>query len=126
MKNIVHTRESDVILALPVPSGTLAGAPVLLGTGGLHGISETDRYVASAYTGFTAAPQGLKDGQAAVRLTGVATTATLTVDGAGAQFAPVYLTSGNVVTLTASSNTKIGYLLVATSGAGPAEVALCR
>lgn len=126
-KNITHTRDSEVILALPVAANTVAGTPVLLGTSGFYGIAETDRYVASAYNGFLAAPQGLKDGQAAVRLVGVGTVATLTVDAAGAQFAPVYITNATgAISLTATAGTKIGYLIDATSGAGLARVALSR
>ena len=127
MKNDLNNRFSEIILALAVPAGTVAGTPVLLGTAGLAGIAETDRFVAGTYTGFIAAPQGLKDGQASVRLIGVISSATLTVDAAGAQYAPVYITnSTGAVSLTATAGTKIGYLLSASAGAGLAPVALSR
>ena len=127
MKNDLNNRFAEIILPLAVPVGTLSGGVVVLGTAGLTGISETDRFLASAYTGFIAAPQGLKDGQASVRLIGVNSSATLTVDAAGAQYAPVYAKNAdNTVTLVATAATRIGYLLAATTAAGPAPVALCR
>jgi predicted RecA/RadA family phage recombinase len=117
MKNQAHTRSAEVVLPLAVPTGTKSGMPVLIGTAGLFGVAETDQYVASAYTGLLAAPQGLKDGQASVVLTGVHLVVYLPVDAAGVVGAPVYLTSAGAVTLTAGSNQKIGYLIDAAAAA---------
>lgn len=131
MKNQAHSRDAEIILPLPVPVGTVAGQIVLIGTAGLYGVTETAQFVASAYTGLLAAPQGLKDGQASVRLTDVHTVMYLAVDAAGVVGAPVYVTSANVVTLTAAGNTKIGFLIDAAAAAtvngaqGP-RVALVR
>lgn len=131
MKNLAHTRDSEVILPFIVPTTTVAGQMVLIGTSGLFGVAETACFVASTYTGILAAPQGLKDGQASVRLTDVHTVMYLAVDAAGVVGAPVYLTATNVVTLTAGTNVKIGYLVDAAAAAtvggaqGP-RVALLR
>ena len=131
MKNLAHDRFAEVILPLAVPVGTKSGMPVLIGTAGLFGVAETDQFVAAAYTGILAAPQGLKDGQASVRLIDIHTVIYAPVDAAGVIGAPVYLTAAGAVTLTAATNVKIGYLIDAAPGAtalgaqGP-RVALTR
>lgn len=123
MRNMVNTRSAEVIVPLAVPAGTKSGQPVLIGTAGFFGVAETDQFVASAYTGLFAAPQGLKDGQASVLLVDTHLVVTLPVDAAGVLGAPVYLTAANVVTLTATGNTKIGFLLDAPAAATVAPAA---
>jgi predicted RecA/RadA family phage recombinase len=84
---------------LPVPDGTVSGAAVVVGS--LIGVCLT-----------TEGTGGNADNFATVALDGafklaIATTTTGTVG------APVYITSGNAVTMTPTSNTLLGYLLEA-------------
>ena len=124
MKNNVHDRFAEVDVALTVPTGTVAGNVVAIGTKGLFAVAETDQFVAATYTGFLAAPQGLKDGQATVRLIGVHTVQRYNIDAAGIPGDPVYITAANILTQTQGSNTRVGFLLDTLSAAGPGRVAM--
>lgn len=95
-------RDADK-LSLPVPDGTLSGAPVRVGafTTGLNGVTETSEGGA-----------GNAEGYATVWLSGghevpVGTTTALAVG------APVYITSGNALTPTATGNQLFGHALTA-------------
>lgn len=88
-------------LSLPVPTDTVSGAPVKVGS--LMGVTETAE-----------GEGGNADGSASVRLKGVFN---LSVTGAVSNVGdPVYITSGNALNTTASGNTLYGYAL-ATKGA---------
>lgn len=85
-------------LALPVPDGTVSGAPVLVGA--LPGVTQTGRAA---------------DGTATVWTSGA-----FRLDVAGAVTtvgSPVYITSAGALTTTATGNTVFGHAL-ATKGAG--------
>lgn len=93
-------------LSLPVPADTESGDPVLIGDA-LPGVCLTDR---SEWT----------EGAATVQCDG---SFNLEVTGAGDPGDIVYITSGGALTMTASGNTRFGYLLETKgSGAGVAEV----
>lgn len=104
-------RDADKI-ALPVPTDTPAGAPVLVG----------------AFVGVTATAEGEGGnvaGEASVWRTGGYE---LTVTGAAASVGlPVYITSGLALTMTATGNTLFGYSLSTKgSGSGLLLVALAK
>jgi predicted RecA/RadA family phage recombinase len=95
-------RDAD-LLSLPVPDGTLSGAPVRVGAAatGLNGVTQTKE-----------GEGGNADNYASVMLKGahklpVSTTTTLAV------MDPVYITSGNVLTPSASGNQLFGHALTA-------------
>ena len=103
----------------------LTGDVVILGADGLKGLALTDRATAATIDNGLAAP-GLADGQATVRMTGVATVANLNVAAAVNQFAAVYrVPADGTYTGTATGNTKIGYAMATTAAAGIVPVALC-
>lgn len=93
-------------LSLPVPSGTLANDPVVVGAA-LVGVAMTDRD---------------DDGESTVRMKGaftldVAATAAMAVGDI------VYITAATgVLSNTAAGNVRFGYLLQAIAGAGTASV----
>lgn len=91
--NEVHPYADDI--SLPVPDGTLAGAPVLVGS--IVGVTQTKEG-----TG------GNPDNYATVRTRG---SHRITVTGAIASIGlPVYITAGNAVNTT-NTNTLFGYAL---------------
>lgn len=99
-------------LSLPVPADTASGAPVIVGS--LIGVTQTAE-----------GEGGNPDGYATVWRKGAHD---LSVTGAIASVGlPVYITSGNALTATASGNTLFGYALETKgSGAGVITVALAR
>ena len=99
-------------LSLPVPAGTVSGGPVKVGD--LIGVAQTDR-----------GDGGNDAGNATVWLYG---SYRIPVEGALASVGtPVYITSTNTLTATASGNTLFGHALEA-KGAGttPAIVRVRR
>lgn len=105
-----------VTVPLTVPSGTVSGDLVPLGTDGLYGWATTDRVTADQAAKGTG-PQGLTEGQAGVFLPGIVAsirTAANAMTGI-ADFAKVYQTSAKALTATASGNTFVGYRLNATT-----------
>ncbi len=100
-------------LSLPVPDGTKAGAPVLVGA--IVGVTETAEGAG-----------GNPDNYATVWTKGahklpVGSGGTLAIG------APVYITSGNALSPTASGNTLFGYALEAKpSGAATITVKIAR
>jgi len=104
-------------LSLPVPVGTLSGAPVRVG--GLNGVAQTDEptaYIAAQATpAYNEAPSSNMAGYASIALKGafripVATTTTLAVGD------PVYIvTASNTLTTTSNTgaNPVFGYALSA-------------
>lgn len=81
-------------ITLPVPTGTLSGAPVKAGP----------------FVGVCATKEGEGGniaGRATVWRTGEFDLAT--TDAVAAELTPIYITSGNVLTTTATSNTLFGY-----------------
>lgn len=93
-------RDADM-LSLPVPADTLSGAPVRVGAAatGLNGVTQTAEGAG-----------GNADGYASVMLKGthklaVGTTTALAV------MDPVYITSGNALTPSASGNQLFGHAL---------------
>ena len=102
--------KADVV-SLPVPDGTVAGAPVLVGA--LPGTART-----AEGTG------GNADNYASVDLVGAYE---FTVTGALTPGAAVYITSGGALNVTSSGNTLWGYSLTTKgSGAGLATVRPAR
>lgn len=88
------------IRSLPVPDGTVSGAPVLVGS--LIGVCLTAE-----------GEGGNADGYATVAMAGAFDLAVATAT-TGAVGTPVYITpTGNSVTMTATSNILFGYLLEA-------------
>lgn len=117
-------------LSLPVPAGTLSGAPVRVG--GLNGVAQTneggvDRAAREAdrpYVG-PASPSSNEEGYASIALIGgwrlPITTAVATVG------APIYITSGNTLTTTATDNNLFGHALsTKASGAGTVIVRIAN
>lgn len=93
--NEVHPYADD--LSLPVPDGTAAGSPVIVGAT-IVGVTQTKEG-----TG------GNPDNYATVRTRG---SHKLSVTGAVTAIGdPVYITSGNALNRTASGNTLFGYAL---------------
>jgi predicted RecA/RadA family phage recombinase len=89
-------------LSLPVPADTASGAPVLVGS--LVGVTQTKE-----------GGGGNDDGYATVWTKGAFD---LSVTGAVASVGlPIYITSANALTTTATANTLFGYAL-ATKGTG--------
>lgn len=100
MKNeVFYPVDPSAKVSLPVPDGTLSGSPVVVGS--LVGVTATKE-----------GEGGNADNYASVWLGGVyrlpVSTATALTVGA-----PVYITSGNVLTPSSSSNTLFGYALEA-------------
>lgn len=95
-------RDADK-LSLPVPDGTLSGAPVRVGAfaTGLNGVTQTRE-----------GEGGNADNYATVWLKG-AFRLTVTTATALAVGDPVYITSGNVLTPAASGNQLFGHALTA-------------
>lgn len=100
MKNEVFYPNSPADkLSLPVPTDTASGAPVLVGS--LVGVTATAEGEGGNPAGYASVwTEGVYD-------LAVGTTTTLTVG------APVYITSGNALTPTATGNTLFGYALEA-------------
>jgi predicted RecA/RadA family phage recombinase len=100
MRNaIFYPNDPSDKLSLPVPADTASGAPVLVGS--IIGVTATAE-----------GEGGNVDGNASVWCEGVydlavGTTTAVAVGG------PVYITSGNALTPTASGNTLFGYALEA-------------
>ena len=123
-KNIDQQKDANIQRAVPVPAGTKSGDVVLLGTDGLKALALTDRATTALIVSGASAP-GLADGQATVRLAGIATVVLLTVANAVAQFAPVYkVAADGTYSATAAGGTRIGYALLPLTAAGIAPVAL--
>lgn len=117
-------------LSLPVPTGTKSGAPLRLGI--LNAVAQTDEggqvntdYV---FAGIAQPTGGIGNaaGFASVKTTGAWI---LTVTGAtvAASFTPVYITSANVLTTTATGNFLFGVALRTKSApAGPVLVRILQ
>lgn len=101
-------REGDA-LSLPVPSATVSGSPVLVGS--LVGVAQTDCASATAFGG------GNPVGSATVWCEGVFK---LNVVGATTIGLPVYVIAANpnTLTVTASGNTLFGYALAVQAATG--------
>lgn len=113
-------------LSLPVPSGLKKGDAVRVG--GLNGVLTTDRKPSSETTTDTAGPAfagGNKPGYASVKLIGAHE---FTVDFAISNIGdPVYITSGNALTATASGNSLYGHALTTKSApSGPLTVRIAN
>lgn len=93
------TNDPSDKVSLPVPADTPSGAPVLVGS--LVGVTATAEGKGGNPEGYASVWLG-----GAYRLA-VATTTAVAVG------APVYITSGNSVTATATGNTLFGYALQA-------------
>lgn len=93
-------RDADA-LSLPVPADTKSGAPVKVGS--IVGVTQTAEGTGGNADGFaTVWTKGAHD---------------LSVTGAIASIGmPVYITSGNALTATATDNTLFGYALQTKSG----------
>ncbi|QAY69994.1 DUF2190 family protein [Xylanimonas protaetiae] len=96
-KNITF-RDVDS-LTLPVPSGTLSGAPVAVG--GIAGVALTSRDTA---------------GNATVLISPSHVAEVTTADAVASVGLAIYVTSAGVVTTTATSNTLLGYALATKGG----------
>lgn len=96
-------------LSLPVAAGTESGKPVRIG--GLNGVAQTDRGAAvDPAAPYVQNVSGNIEGYASVALKGafllpVSTTTTLAIG------APVYITSGGVLTPVATGNEVFGHAL---------------
>ena len=107
-------------ISAPVPTGTLSGAPVLI-FGRIPGVAATKE-----------GEGGNIAGRATVWTKGVFDVAT--TDAVAAEGTKLYITSGNVVTTTATSNTLFGETLAdadgngatKSSGAGTVHVRLAK
>lgn len=110
-KNTAMTRNSQVVVAITVASGTKSGDVLAIGAGGLMGYALTDRYVASTDDGTKAMPQGLADGQASVELQGVSRVINEPVTGSPTAGAAVYRTAAGAYTATATGNTFVGWFV---------------
>lgn len=109
-------------LSLPVATGTLAGAAVLVGA--LPGTTRTKEGSLEGGTATLRSSAGQLAGFATVDLVGCYVQ---TVTGAVAVGAPVYITAGGVLTATLTGNTLWGYALTPTgAGPGPATVRPAR
>lgn len=99
-------------LSLPVATGTLAGAPVLVGA--LAGTTRTKEGSLEGGTSTVKSTSGNLAGFATVDLVGCYE---FTVTGALSPGTAVYITSGGALTATSTSNTLWGYS-VTTKGSG--------
>lgn len=121
MKNLIMTRNAQVVLPLAVASGVTAGDVVLIGDQGLLGLALTDRFLTADYGTEVIAtpPQGLANGEASVELLGVSAVVALTVAGTQTLGDAVYRASADgTYTHTATDNNFIGWDLgVAPDGA---------
>lgn len=101
-KNLVFAGSSPAI-SLPVPSGTKSGDPVKVG--GIIGVCEGDRreLVSGVQYGTVGSPDGYApvapDGTYSLKVPEV-------VSAAGT---PIYITSANALTTTATNNTLFGH-----------------
>ena len=104
MAKNTHQEDGDY-LSLPVPSGTVSGGPVRVGTiaNGLNGVAETARGAGGNAAGY-----------ASVQLQGVHEF-TVTLAGAIAEGGPVYITSANALNDTAASNALFGHAVKASA-----------
>lgn len=98
MKNeIFYPNDPADKLSLPVPNGTASGAPVKIGS--LVGVTATAEGQGGNPEGFasvwTEGVYALPFGTGAIASVGL----------------PIYITSGNALTLTATDNTLFGYAL---------------
>jgi hypothetical protein len=132
MKNLRHTRRSNIVLALAVPAGTVAGDVISIGPAeGLTALALTDEATSTTIDEGKAAP-GLEAGEASVELPGIGTAVDLTINavGAAALGAKIYLTAGGEYTIEAVTstvnNTRIGYALEAIAASGTGLVGLVR
>lgn len=120
-------------LSLPVPTGTLSGAPVRIG--GLNGVAQSNegsvdlaKRVAAhgSYVG-PASPSSNEAGYASVALKGAWRFPFAAGVGAVAIGDPIYITTGNVLNATASGNSLFGYAISAkASGAGTVIVRIAN
>jgi len=114
-------------LSLPVPSGLLVGDPVRVG--GLNGVLVTARTPDTQTTSDTQGPitpGGNPAGYASVKLKGARQFdgITFAINNIGD---PVYITSGNALTATASGNSLYGHALSTKSAtAGPLTVRIAN
>lgn len=114
-------------LSLPVPSGLKSGDPVRVG--GLNGVLVTDRTPDTQTVTDTAGPitpGGNPAGYASVKLKGVREfdAVTFAISNIGD---PVYITSANALTATASGNQKYGDALSTKAAAsGPLTVRIAN
>jgi predicted RecA/RadA family phage recombinase len=125
-------RDADY-LSLPVPTGTLSGAPVRIG--GLNGVAQTnegsvDKARRVSYNPGYVGPDsasGNEDGYASVALKGAWRFPFAAGVGAVAIGDPIYITSANVLNATASGNNLYGYAISAkASGAGTVIVRIAN
>lgn len=117
-KNENRTRDAQIVIAAPVPVGTVSGDIVIF-TGGLTGWATTDR-ITQAYLDDLSnnPPQGLADGEASVELIDIHLSVTLTVAGTATFGAKVYDDGAGGFDLTSTANAQIGYALEASPSAG--------
>lgn len=127
-KNCVFPGDSPA-LSLPVPAGTRSGTAVIVG--GIVGVAETDR--TELVSGVQYGAPGNPDGYASVAPDG--TYSLPTTDAVAAAGTAIYITSGGVLTTTASGNTLFGHTVpvinrgvasgaTKSSGAGNVNVAI--
>lgn len=114
-------------LSLPVPDGLVSGDPVRVG--GLNGVLVTDRTPATQTLTDTAGPVtpgGNPAGYASVKLAGIRVfdAVAFAISNVGD---PVYITSANALTATASGNSLYGHALSTKSAtAGPLTVRIAN
>lgn len=115
-------------LSLPVPTGTLAGSPLRIG--GLNVVTQTAEasvIVPPMFPNYNgpATPSSNEAGYASCALIGGFNFPLASGTGAVAVGDPIYITSGNVLTTTASGNQVYGHALsTKASGAGNVIVRL--
>lgn len=97
--------EDGDYLSLPVPSGTVSGGPVRVGSiaAGVNGVAQTDR-----------GEGGNAAGNASVMLKGVHDL-TVVLASSIAVGGPVYITSANVLNDTSASNALFGHAMEASA-----------
>lgn len=102
-------------ISLPVPAGTKSGDPVRVGL--INAVAQTDAATAEGTPGYLAGQN--KTGWASVKLDGAHL---LPVTGAVATHGlPIYITSANALTATATGNALFGVALE-TKGAGAGSI----
>ena len=125
-RNLNRTQSANIRVPMPVPSGTVSGQVVAIGSDGLVGYAITDRVTQAQLDSKTQTlPQGLRDGQASVELIGVGISVNLQLP-AGTAGSRVYVTPGGAYSGTASGNTPIGYRLATSTASGLVPVGLTK
>lgn len=113
-KNMIRTRNANVVIPLVVAANTAAGEVVKIGAHGLTGYVLTDAYATFDATSGETYPQGIDEAnEVSVELVGVSLVVDLEVAGGVAVGDAIYVAGAGVYNDTALDNDFIGWALAA-------------